>query len=146
MDRKGKRQKIDKALKNIIVPFLREKGFKGSMPHFRREQSDRINLLTFQHSLYDTKFVIEIANAQNKPFVTHWGKTIEPNKLTAHDLNKRKRIQAVMKQNEDSFPEDWFRYDKSFFSSDSIYKNVCKEVLSKLDIANEYWANGELSN
>jgi hypothetical protein len=46
MDRKDKRQKIDQALKEIEVPFLREKGFKGSMPHFRRQQSDRINLMT----------------------------------------------------------------------------------------------------
>ena len=50
-----------------------------------------------------------------------------------------------MKRGE-SFTEDWFRYDKKhLFGFGDIYKKVCKDVLSKLDIADEYWKNGELS-
>jgi hypothetical protein len=36
------------SLKSIFVPALRERGFKGSLPHFRRLMSDRIDLLTIQ--------------------------------------------------------------------------------------------------
>ena len=80
MNRKDKRQKIDQAIKDITIPFLREKGFKGSLPHFRRPQADGINLLTFQHSLYNTKFVVEIANCPIDGITTHWGKEIPKNK------------------------------------------------------------------
>lgn len=36
------------ALKAVFVPVLRERGFKGSFPHFRRIRPDRIDLLTVQ--------------------------------------------------------------------------------------------------
>nr|WP_268888411.1 DUF4304 domain-containing protein [Heyndrickxia shackletonii] len=36
------------ALKKIVVPELRERGFKGSFPHFRRIFENKIDLITFQ--------------------------------------------------------------------------------------------------
>jgi hypothetical protein len=42
------RQLMDEALKAHVVPALRERGFKGSLPHFRRLRSDRVDLLTVQ--------------------------------------------------------------------------------------------------
>jgi len=135
MDRKEKRQKIDNALKDIIIPFLREKGFKGSMPHFRREQSDRINLLTFQHSLYDTKFVIEIANCPTNGVKTSWGKQIPKNKVTAHDMGYRLRIGS-----EKHKTDYWFDYGtESLFSN--TYKNVTKEIIELWDEAEYWWHN-----
>jgi hypothetical protein len=48
MERKEHRNKIDIALKEIFIPFLREKGFKGSLPHFRRQKEDRVSGLLFR--------------------------------------------------------------------------------------------------
>jgi hypothetical protein len=56
------RKKMIKHLSEIVIPVLREKGFKGSFPHFRRITNDRINLLTFQFDRYGGGFVIEITN------------------------------------------------------------------------------------
>jgi hypothetical protein len=42
------REAMDAALKETFVPALRERGFKGSLPHFRRLLSDRIDLLAVQ--------------------------------------------------------------------------------------------------
>lgn len=33
---------MNTALKNIVVPHLREHGFKGSLPHFRRKQQANV--------------------------------------------------------------------------------------------------------
>ena len=139
------RDKMDKSLSEIVVPVLRQLEFKGSFPHFRRIKSDRINLLTFQFDRSGGGFVIEIANCRPDGFTTYWGLDIKPNKLTAHDMNKRKRIQSNM-ETDSSLTEDWFRYDKKYlFGFGDIYKKVCKDVLSKLDIAKDYWENGELN-
>lgn len=139
------RKEMVKNLSDIVIPVLRQKGFKGSFPHFRRLTTDRINLLTFQFDRSGGGFVIEITNCQPSGFTTSWGTKIEPNKLTAHDLFNRKRIQSNM-VTESSLTEDWFRYDKKYlFGLGDIYKKVCKDVLSKLVVAEDYWKNGELS-
>lgn len=133
MERKEKRQKIDTELKEVLVPFLKEKGFKGSLPHFRREQTDRINLLTIQHSLYDTKFVVEIANCPTNGITTSWGKEILKNKVTAHDLGYRLRLGS-----EKHKTDYWFDYGKeSFFSN--TYKKVVKEVIELWNEAEIWW-------
>ena len=139
------RKEMVKNLSDIVIPVLRQKDFKGSFPHFRRLTTDRINLLTFQFDRNGGGFVIEITNCQPNGFTTSWGTKIEPNKLTAHDLFNRKRIQSNM-DTTSSLTDDWFRYDKKYlFGFGDIYKKVCKDVLSKLDIAEDYWKNGELS-
>lgn len=139
------REKMNKNLNEIVVPELRRLKFKGSFPHFRRHTTERINLLTFQFDRSGGGFVIEIANCKSDGFTTSWGLEIKSNKVTAHDMNKRKRIQSNMKT-KSSLNEDWFRYDKKYlFGLGDIYKKVCKDVLSKLTIAEDYWRNGELN-
>jgi hypothetical protein len=139
------RDEMIKKLNEIVVPALRQLNFKGSFPHFRRLTPQRINLLTFQFDRHGGGFVIEIANCKPEGFTTSWGLEIKPNKVTAHDMDRRKRIQSNMKTNS-SLKEDWFRYDtKHLFGLSNVYSKVCKDVLSKLDIAEEYWQNGELN-
>ena len=139
------RDEMIKYLNLIVVHALRQLNFKGSFPHFRRLTTDRINLLTFQFDRNGGGFVIEITNCQPNGFTTSWGAKIEPNKLTAHNLINRKRIQSNM-DTTGSLTDDWFRYDKKYlFGFGDIYKKVCKDVLSKLDIAENYWKNGELT-
>jgi len=139
------RDEMIKNLNEIVVPALRQLNFKGSFPHFRRLTTDRINLLTFQFDRHGGGFVIEIANCNLTGYKTALNKPIPPNKLTAHDFNTRKRIQSNMKMHGSS-TDDWFRYDKKhLFGFGDIYKKVCKDVLSKIEIANDYWENGELN-
>ena len=139
------RKEMIKYLSEFVIPVLRQKDFKGSFPHFRRITAERINLMTFQFDKYGGGFVIEITNCKPSGFTSAWGTKIEPKKLTAHDLYNRKRIQANM-DTPSSSTEDWFRYDrKNLFGLGNIYREVCNDVLSKLDIAEDYWQNGELS-
>lgn len=98
---------MDQDLKEITVPFLRDKGIKGSLTHFRRQQADVIILLTFHPGLYDTKFVVEIANCPNHGITTHWGKEIPKNMVTAHDQPNRLRLGS-----EKFYTDYWFEYGK----------------------------------
>jgi uncharacterized protein DUF4304 len=55
------RDKMIDALRRVIVPTLRNMGFTGSFPHFRRIRETRIDLLTFQFNRSGGSFVVEVA-------------------------------------------------------------------------------------
>jgi hypothetical protein len=135
MTRIERREKIDSAILKIVVPFLRMKGFKGSFPHFRRIMDDRINLLTFQHSQYSEKFVVEIANCPLNGIKTSWGKEIKPSKCTAHDMDRRSRLGSE-KYNSDY----WFDYGKTSLFSD-IFKKRAHEIILLWDEAEKWWGS-----
>jgi len=77
------RDKMVEALKKSVVPKLKEMGFKGSFPHFRRANETAIHLLTFQFDKWGGGFVIEIAQCPIIGITTHWGEQIAPNKVNA---------------------------------------------------------------
>jgi hypothetical protein len=130
------RKKMNKALTATVIPKLREIGFKGSFPHFRRVTQIEVHLITFQFDRNGGGFVIEIAKSPNQPFKTSWGAIIEPNKLTAHDLNKRTRIhpKGLLKN---SATDDWFRYDKLQSLFGNKYSKVAKQVLKQIELIEE---------
>ncbi len=43
-------------LKRVVVPVLRELGYTGTFPHFRRTRGKRVALLSFQFSSWGGKF------------------------------------------------------------------------------------------
>lgn len=58
-----RRKLIDGILKDTCVPFLRERGFRGSYPHLRRLHGEHIDLLMFQFRSDGTSFIVEISYA-----------------------------------------------------------------------------------
>lgn len=126
------RDKMISELKKIVVPELRNRGFKGSFPHFRRISEDKIDLMTFQFDRYGGGFVVEVGVCSPEGFTHSWGEKVPPNKVTAHDLNNRLRLNKNDGQ--------WFRYDVEN-ESENIYEDVAKEVLNHLFEAGEYWEN-----
>jgi len=115
------REDIDAALKKFVIPALRERGFTGSFPHFRRVKED-VDLLTFQFDRNGGGFVIETAKGKKEGFTTHFGKHIPANKLTAWDLhpNQRKRLRPGA----DGSTDSWFRYD-----AENDYESVARAAL-----------------
>ena len=49
------------SLKKVFLPAIRQRGFKGSLPHFRRPMTEQIDLLTIQFDKWGGGFVIEIS-------------------------------------------------------------------------------------
>ncbi|MCO5937096.1 DUF4304 domain-containing protein [Mucilaginibacter sp. RB4R14] len=94
MTGKERRTLMDEAIKDIVIPFLRTEGFKGSYPHFTRIKEDKVNLLTFQFSLYSSKFVVEVANCPVGGS-TVGGNKIEPSKCRVHYEGRRFRIGSI---------------------------------------------------
>jgi hypothetical protein len=85
------RDEMNSALKARFVPVLRKLGFKGSLPHFRRQRDSRVDLLTVQFDRHGGGFVVELAQCGPEGITTHWGKIIPARKVTAHDLHPRQR-------------------------------------------------------
>ncbi|MEJ1959882.1 MAG: DUF4304 domain-containing protein [Nitrosomonadales bacterium] len=124
------RENMNSAIKKQILPWLRSHGFKGSLPHFRRPTQGGIHLLTFQFDRNGGGLIIEIARCKIDGITTPWGKHIEPNKVTAWDVepNNRVRIQHL----QGSGTEHWFRFD------DGNVDKCAQQILSKLPEA-EHW-------
>ena len=126
------RDNMISVLKKTVIPELRQRGFKGSFPHFRRIKEKKIDLMTFQFDRYGGGFVIEVGVCSPEGYTHYWGEKVPPNKVTAHDLNNRLRL----KKNDGP----WFRYDVEIESGD-IYEIVANEVLQHLYEAEEYWGD-----
>jgi hypothetical protein len=127
------------ALKETFVPQLRGMGFTGTFPHFRRRQSDRIDLLTFQFDKWGGGFVIEIAQCPPEGVTLASGKSVPASKVRAWDVHPMKRLR--LQPSLGSSTSDWFRYDSAPTGND-IYREVALEALTYLPHA-EVWWKGE---
>lgn len=53
------REKVNREIKTVIIPELRNLNFKGSFPHFRRIfDNGKVDYLSFQFNRYGGSFVI----------------------------------------------------------------------------------------
>jgi len=122
------RNKMNQELKAVVVPLLRERGFTGSFPHFRRRREEHIDLFTFQFSVYGGRFTIEIGQCEPGGYTTTLGKHIPPTKVKAWDLrpDRRARLQPG------SGAADWFRFDGSGVD---VFLRVAESVVPFLDEA-----------
>ena len=96
------------SLKATVVPHLREIGFKGSMPHFYRERTNHVDLLTFQFSQWGGQFVAEASFVDSSRQNIHpVHKQAPPQKMRVSSTGSRHRI------GKDTFKRDpWLVYDQ----------------------------------
>jgi hypothetical protein len=136
MTTSAEHEKMIKALKEIVVTRLREQGFKGSFPHFRRLGKEKIDLLTFQFDPWGGGFVIEISKCPADGITTYWGKHIPPNKVNAWYMHPSERLRLQPRVS--SSPSDWFRYDKANLHED-IFEKTARSVFPFLEKAELWW-------
>ena len=112
------------ALREIVVPVLRDMSFRGSFPHFRRLRDTQIDLLTFQFSRRGGEFLIEVAFCEPSGFTTAWGKHVPPAKACAHDIHPMSRLRLGTHTPE---PRDcWFHFEPERVGT---YSDTALEVL-----------------
>ncbi|NLT50592.1 MAG: DUF4304 domain-containing protein [Ignavibacteria bacterium] len=156
-------------LKKTTLPVLKQKGFKGSFPHFRRISDDKIDLLMFQFDKYGGGFIVEISfviTSETDKYVFHWRKGVAPEKLTVADAKLRKRfpeantwfyywdlyeqktlfgknIIAVNPEEKFHLPEKYKLIKKT---DENIYKELSEKAVSCIEEAERYWENPDLFN
>jgi len=88
------RKEMDAALKEKFVSKLRERGFKGSYPHFRREGARHIEIIGIQFSQWGGQFYIEIGLG-NKDGEEVQGRHIPASKLKYYEVWPRERLGEI---------------------------------------------------
>jgi hypothetical protein len=129
------REKMNEALKTGFVPILRQLGFKGSLPHFRRRRDEGVDLLTIQFDRHGGGFAVEISRCGVEGVTTHWGEHIPAAKVTAHDLHpdQRHRLGSPA-PNVDG---RWFRFDDG-----TLPMAVVGSLCTYIEEAERWWAAG----
>jgi hypothetical protein len=129
------RDRMIKTLKEYVVPVLRERGFKGSFPHFRRPTHSDIHLLTFQFDKWGGGFTIEIAACPPEGVTMSWGKHVPADKVRAWDIYPHSRPRLGPEKT-----DQWFRFGKrGLFSRRDPYEQAALAVLPYLEQAEDWW-------
>jgi hypothetical protein len=133
---KDLRQEMNEQLKADVVPHLRSLGFRGSFPHFRRVSDSGVDLITFQFRLSGGSFVVEVGHKAPYKVTAEWENRVPPEKLTAHDVFKRRRIgEKVL-----DLSDPWF----DFMTHD--LGSVAQQVFASLPEAEAYWEEQRRAN
>lgn len=131
------------ALKEVVVPALRTRGFRGSFPHFRREHSDRIDLLMFQFSQWGPAFYVELGSCppngrrhENPKY------DAPPDRVRVFHLapHERHRLGAVPPLRDHAFD---FGPDQQPLNAADICMQRAQEIIALLDQQAEGWWAGE---
>jgi hypothetical protein len=133
------RDRMIAALQEIAVPVLRDIGFSGSFPHFRRIREPQIDLLTFQFNRHGGSFVVEVAFCAPDGFTNHWGKHIPPKKVCAHDIHPKQRLRLGSHPPQKA--DHWFYYEPE---RSDIFTDTALELLPLLRAdAEQFWQTHE---
>lgn len=119
---------MDSALKAIVVPALRNLGFKGTFPHFYRDIDQHIDLLSFQFRLSGGSFVAELSFAEPGRENVYYDKDAPANKLRASQTTKRFRLGAQR-----SGSDNWFSFEpEGFLKREPDVQIIATEVVDLL--------------
>ena len=134
------RDAMQRALQTRVVPQLRERGFGGSFPHFRRVGSVQTDLLTFQFNKWGRSFIIELGRATAGRYENATGQIIPPTELSASHLALADR--ARLHAGRQARRERWFRFGPSllWWRNARRFDRTADYVLTLLPQAEAWWA------
>ncbi len=130
------RDKMISALKQIVIPTLRDMGFRGSFPHFRREQDGQLDLLMFRFATWGGSFVVDLGYCPPSGYTSRFGKHYPPLKVRVNHLMYWEQL--CLGSHPPKTAERRFRYSED--DDMSVYTDIALEVLSLLrSQAEPYW-------
>jgi len=114
------------SLKHIVIPTLRERGFKGSFPHYHRKLESQTDLLMFQFSQWGGILYVEISKCPLNGSTGYRDQQIPVNKIKVYQIVGN------------SF-NDRYRIGEGFEFSVSVTEEVAKDIQKSLDKAEDWW-------
>lgn len=145
MDGKQMRRSMDAALKKLVVPNLRNRGFSGAHPHFRRILSDRVDLLSFQFHKAGGSFVAEIGSCPPTGVLLSGTMLIPPEKVDVSYTHAGKRLRLG---SQGRFGDHWFVFgNPNYLPADAgedklaaHYEEIAAAVAALIDSqAEPFW-------
>ncbi len=114
------------ALNRTVLRALRDAGFAGTHPHYRRTSPGgrAMDLVSFQTDKWGGGFLIETASCPAKDIRDWAGQRVSPRSVTAQHISARRRLPKSITR------RDWYRYDDA---GDSVrFERVAGHALAHL--------------
>ena len=133
------------ALKTRFVPALRERGFVGSFPHFRRRLPDRVDYLTVQFYSAGGSFVVEVGRTGPDGFTEGPWKDLPVDKISVGHIFYDRRRLTPRDAHGGWRGGDWFEFGpRSYDSSEPVkpqkfYDAIADQALAIFDATGEPW-------
>ena len=128
------RELMMKSLTAVFVPALRQRGFVGSFPHFRRELEQRIDFLNVQFNRYGGSFCLNIGQTGPDGLKDSNWPELSLAATTVGHLQCRSRVGKGF------LAKQWFEFDPESHTSSnpasllfSFYEGVATEALRAFD-------------
>lgn len=139
------RDRMMTALKTRFVPALRQRGFSGSFPHFRRRLPYRIDYLVVQFYSAGGSFVLEVGRTGPDGFTDGPWQHLPVDKITVgHIFNDRRRL--IPRDAHGGWRgKEWFEFGpRGYDPSEPVkpqeyYDRIADQALAVFDAAGEPW-------
>ena len=133
---------MNRALRERLVPELRARGFKGSLPHLHRIKPSGADYLTVQFWSAGGRFAVEIAKCS--PDGRGAGYDTPLNKLNPSYFSRRLRLGSSPERGKS---DHWFEFGRLSYEPPSPpkpfahYEAVAASVVPFIDAQAEKWWN-----
>jgi len=131
------------ALKRQLVPALKELGFSGTFPRYRRETPNAIELLAVWYDKAATAFFLEFGTHARGDKQTSWGELVPEAKLLLEHVPFNKRIRLQARCSGGSMPRDWFQFG-AFGDDEADYNTLAQRVTSHLPQVEAWFRSAEI--
>ena len=115
-------QTMKKYLNQAVIAPLREKGFTGTYPHFRRSCKGCVELISFLTNKWGGSFTVELSAVFPGAVDTNYvaKDPIDEKTVTVWDTNRRYRLKGMV--------DGWFHYRDLYMKRNLFYGKIHLEA------------------
>lgn len=135
---------MSSAFKSVLVPDLRKRGFKGSLPHFYRSLPSRTDYLSIQFHSAGGSFVVEAGKCGPNGIEDGVGKDLPLSKINTTYLGDRIRLGS---DPDAGVFDHWFVFGPRNYDppqephATSHYESIASDVVGLVGTQAEKWWN-----
>jgi hypothetical protein len=138
------RERMMSAFKTRFVPALRQRGFVGSFPHFRRRLPDRVDYLMVHFYSAGGSFVVEVGRTGPNGFTEGPWKDLSVDKISVGHIHDRRRL-APRDAHGGWRGKDWFEFGPRSYDPpqpvkpQEFYDAITDQAIAIFDATGEPW-------